>query len=139
MKFSESVTSPAIRTVNAAVWNTVGDGEFSASGNRNSSVSSTASYQHRDTAVALVSVDSLGVAPDYIKYDVEGAELEALVGSADTIKASRPDLLVSLYHRSRDIFEIPNYVAREYPFYKMKLHRLRCLPAWDIDLLLFNT
>lgn len=139
LKFCESVTSPAIRPVNAAVWNTVGDGEFSASGNRNSSVSSTASYQHKDTAVSLISVDALAVDPDYIKYDVEGAELEALMGSEETIRRSHPDLLVSLYHRSRDIFEIPNYIAREYPFYKMKLHRLRCLPAWEIDLLLFDT
>lgn len=139
VKFTETLTTPSVRPVNAAVWNSDGDGEFSASGNRNSSVSSTASYQHKDTAVALVCIDSLGVEPDYIKYDVEGAELEALIGSANTVRASRPDLLVSLYHRSRDIFEIPNYIAREFPFYEMKLHRLRCLPAWEIDLLLFNT
>ena len=139
LKYVDSVDNVSIRPVNAAVWSAVGDGEFSASGNRNSSVSSTASYQHRDTAVSLVSIDSLELCPDYIKYDVEGAELEALHGSDETIKRSHPTLLVSLYHKSRDIFEIPNYIAREYPFYKMKLHRLRCLPAWEIDLLLFDT
>jgi FkbM family methyltransferase len=139
LKFCQNVDTPAIRPINSAVWNTVGGGEFSASGNRNSSVSSTASYQHKDTEISLISIDSLCLDPDYIKYDVEGAELEALVGTDETIRRSRPDLLVSLYHRSRDIFEIPNYIAREYPFYKMKLHRLRCLPAWEIDLLLFDT
>ena len=138
-KFSETVALPKINTVNAAVWSGIGDGEFSASGNRNSSVSSTASYQHKDTAVSLISVDSLGVRADYVKYDVEGAELEALIGSHETIERDRPDLLVSLYHRSRDIFEIPNYIAKKYPYYKMKLHRLKCLPAWEMDLLLFAT
>lgn len=139
VRFIDDTTEPRIEAINAAVWHSVGDGEFLSSGNRNSSVSSTASYQHKDTAVALISIDSLHTDPDYIKYDVEGAELEALVGSRDTINRARPDLLVSLYHRSRDIFEIPNYISGEHPFYKMKLHRLRCVPAWEIDLLLFAT
>ena len=138
VKFSETVTSPRISTVNAAVWSDVGGGEFLASGNRNSSVSSTASYQHKDTEVELISIDSLKASPDYIKYDVEGAELDALIGSRNTIISHKPTMLVSLYHRSRDIFEIPNYIGREYPFYKMELRRLRCVPAWEVDLLLFN-
>ena len=139
VKFKDTLTYPEIRTVNAAVWSEVGGGEFLASGNRNSSVSSTASYQHKDTEIELVSIDSLEVSPDYIKYDVEGAELEALIGSKDTVTKNRPTMLVSLYHRSRDIFEIPSYIGREYPFYKMKLRRLRCVPAWEINLLLFDT
>ncbi len=139
MKFAETVDAPKIIAKNSAVWSRLGDGEFSASGNRNSSISSTMSYQHRETDVSLISIDSLDASPDYIKYDVEGAELEALIGSDETILRARPCLLVSLYHRSRDIFEIPNYLAEKYPFYKMTLRRLKCLPAWEIDLLLFNT
>ena len=139
LKFSETVTSPEISTVNAAVWHSAGDGEFSSSGNRNSSIASTMSYQHKDTDVALISIDSLELNPDFIKYDVEGAELEALEGTAETITRSHPTLLVSLYHRSADIFAIPNYLYEKYPFYRMTLRRLRCLPAWEIDLLLFDT
>jgi FkbM family methyltransferase len=139
VRFTETVSEPEIRAVNAAVWSSTGDGGFSSSGNRNSSISSTTSYEHRETDVALVSLDSLGVDPDFIKYDVEGAELEALLGTKETILRSHPTLLVSLYHRSRDVFEIPNYLGREYPFYRMVLRRLRCLPAWEIDLLLFDT
>lgn len=139
MRFTETQGTPIIKPINAAVWHTSGAGEFSSSGNRNSSISSTVSYQHRDTDVSLISIDSLSLSPDYIKYDVEGAELEALVGSHETIERARPTLLVSLYHRSKDIYEIPNYLAEKYPFYKMVLRRLRCLPAWEIDLLLFNT
>lgn len=139
LKFAEAVDTHEIQAVNAAVWSGIGDGGFSASGNRNSSISSTMSYQHKDANVSLISVDSLGLAPDYIKYDVEGAELEALVGSHNTVISSHPTMLVSLYHRSEDIFSIPNYLAEKYPFYRMKLRRLKCLPAWEIDLLLFDT
>ncbi len=139
IKFSETLESPKICLVNAAAWNESGAGEFSSSGNRNSSISSTMSYEHKETDVELVSIDSLGVSPDYIKYDVEGAELEALIGSHETIERVHPTLLVSLYHRSKDIFEIPNYLKEKYPFYKLVLRRLKCLPAWEIDLLLFDT
>lgn len=137
-KYALTLETPKVRLVNAAVYDSVGGGEFISSGNRNSSISSTSSYQHKDTDVALVSVDSLEVKADYIKYDVEGAELEALLGSRETILANRPTMLVSLYHRSRDLFAITNYLRREYPFYRMYLRRLRCLPAWEIDLLLFE-
>ena len=139
IRFSETLDSPRIKAVNAAVWNHDGAGEFSSSGNRNSSISSTTSYQHKETDVSLISIDSLEISPDYIKYDVEGAELEALIGSHETIERVHPTLLVSLYHRSRDIFDIPNYLSDNYPFYRMVLRRLKCLPAWEIDLLLFDT
>lgn len=138
LKFTESIESVSVNTVNAAVWHSDGAGEFSSSGNRNSSISSTTSYEHKDTDVSLISIDSLGLKPDYIKYDVEGAELEALIGSHSTINESHPILLVSLYHRSVDIFKIPNYLCDKYPFYRPVLRRLKCLPAWEIDLLLFD-
>ena len=41
----------------------------------------------------------------------------------------------SLYHRSRDIFELINFTRDNYPDYKLYLRRLRCLPAWEIDLI----
>lgn len=127
-----------LECVNAAVWSDDGQGEFSSSGNRNSSISSTDSYEHKDITVGLVSIDSLGVRPDYIKYDVEGAEYEALVGADKTIREYRPAIILSLYHRSRDIFFLVNYVKENYPWYSMYLCRTECLPAWEIDLVLVN-
>ena len=102
-------------------------------------MSSTASFEHRDTIVSLIKIDDITYEKiDYIKYDVEGAEAEALLGSERTILRDRPALLVSLYHRSRDIFEIVNTLGEKYPFYKMYLRRLKCVPAWEIDLILVN-
>lgn len=121
---------------NVAAWCEDTNGEFSGSGNRNSTVSATASYEHKAATVAMRKIDSLvNSRVDFIKYDVEGAEYEALVGSNDTIKKYTPSLLVSLYHRSCDIFSLTNMIKEKYGFYKLYLRRLLCLPAWEVDLL----
>ena len=44
---------------------------------------------------------------DFIKIDAEGADLDALLGMADMIRRSSPVLAVSLYHRPRDITDLP--------------------------------
>lgn len=138
-KYSEAETEIEVIPINSAAWNESTNGTFIDSGNRNSSVSSTASYEHRDIGVSLVRIDGImSEKIDYIKYDVEGAESEALLGSEQTILSDRPSMLVSLYHRSRDIFFLVNALAKKYPFYKMYLRRLKCLPAWEIDLILVN-
>ena len=106
------------------------------SGNRNSTLASTASYEHRDDLVSLVQIDGLSEKKvDYIKFDVEGAELFGLKGSDKTISADSPALLVSAYHRSEDIFSLVNYLSENYPFYDLYLRRLRCVPAWELDIL----
>jgi hypothetical protein len=62
-----------------------------------------------------------GVIPkiDFVKMDIEGAELSAIKGSASSIRRFRPNLAISLYHKPTDIFEIPSYIAKEFPFYEM--------------------
>lgn len=134
-KFAES-SDIKINVINAAAWSECGLGSFSESGNRNSSVSSTASHEHRHTETELISLDSLSVSGvDYIKYDVEGAEYEALVGSYETIKKEKPALLVSLYHRSRDIFFLTGLVAEKFPYYKLYMRRICSIPAWELNLI----
>jgi FkbM family methyltransferase len=71
---------------------------------------------------------------DYIKYDVEGAEAKALLGSQKTIARCRPDLCVSIYHRSEDLFALPLLVHQLCPSYRLTLRRLKGVPAWDLNL-----
>ena len=71
---------------------------------------------------------------DYIKYDVEGSEREAILGSQKTISEHTPALLVSLYHRSEDLFDLPLLLHELCPDYKLYLRRMRYIPAWDINL-----
>jgi FkbM family methyltransferase len=47
---------------------------------------------------------------DFIKLDIEGAELRALRGAEQTLRRWRPTLAIALYHHLRDFFEIPEYL-----------------------------
>ena len=136
VRYSEAESEISIKTINAAVWSDDVGGKFFSSGNRNSTLVATASFEHSEKDIDLVKIDSLAKDKiDYIKYDVEGAESEALLGSHNTIIRDFPTLLISLYHRSRDIFALINTVKDRYPSYRLYLRRLRCLPAWEIDLI----
>ena len=135
-KFILNKASVPVRAVNAAAWSYDGVGSFSASGNRNSTATATVSYEHKDTEIPFVTVDSLVTGSvDYIKYDVEGAESEALLGSHKTVVEQSPALLISLYHRSRDLFSIINTMKEKYSGYSLYLRRLYCVPAWELDLI----
>ena len=50
------------------------------------------------------------------------------------IERDAPALLVSVYHRSGDIFELPRLVHELNPAYRLYLRRMAGLPAWDINL-----
>ena len=140
LKYSEAETDVLVITINAAAWCENADGQFLGSGNRNSSVNSTASFEHRSSDVFLLRIDSVTDEQiDYIKYDVEGAEAEALLGSMGIIDRYRPTLLVSLYHRSRDVFSLINTLKERHTGYDFYLRRLKCVPAWELDLIMLPT
>lgn len=47
---------------------------------------------------------------DFIKMDIEGAELAALRGAEATIRRHKPKLAISLYHSLPDFWRIPAYL-----------------------------
>ena len=84
---------------------------FDASGNRNASAGQNRSAALDGRPMKTVELPAMhldavleGACVDYIKYDVEGSEQEALTGSQKSILAHYPTLMVSLYHRSEDLF-----------------------------------
>ncbi len=82
------------------------------------------------------SVDSIlgGRKATLIKYDVEGSEEQALLGSAETIKKYKPRLIVSLYHRTEDMVSLPLLVHKLNPDYRLYLRHHPYIPAWDTNL-----
>lgn len=74
---------------------------------------------------------------DFIKLDIEGAEMETLLGASESINRFKPKLAISLYHKPNDLFEIILHIKKVFPFYTLYLDHytihaeesvLYCLP-----------
>ena len=81
-------------------------------------------FSSRNQNVPLRCLDSLVIGGNipkinFVKMDIEGAELSAIKGAASSIRKFKPKLAISLYHKPTDIFEIPLYISKEFPFYEM--------------------
>lgn len=57
----------------------------------------------------------------FIKMDVEGAELAALMGAEKLIRTYSPKLAICVYHKAEDLIKIPQYLKRIVPGYKLYL------------------
>ncbi|MBQ8510392.1 MAG: FkbM family methyltransferase [Clostridia bacterium] len=127
----------AVEAHNLAAWNDECELSFTAGGNRNSTAASNEALKTgaKIKIVQAARLDSIYEGDcDYIKYDVEGSEREALEGSRAVIARTHPRLLVSLYHRSGDLFRLPQMV-RELGYTKLYIRRYEYVPAWDLNLL----
>ncbi len=109
-----------------------GEVDFAVSGNRNAGIDAPGKVR----AVPCASVDRAMAdnPPDFIKIDVEGAERRTLLGCKEILGKHAPDLVISLYHRSEDLFDLPLLLHSLNPDYRMYLRRDKGLPAWDIVL-----
>ena len=132
--FCEEIKSCETYPLNYAVYSSDTVLSFSASGNRNSTAVSNGSYEHKTIEIPAKAPDSILNSVDFIKYDVEGLEYEALLGSKSLIKNSKPELLVSMYHKCEDMFKLPLLIKELNPSYKLYLRRLPYIPAWDLNL-----
>ena len=122
-----------VNALHAAAWNENAELTFGDEGNRNSGLFAKA----KTVQIAATSLDIAleGKTVDYVKYDVEGCECEAILGSTHTVLSCAPKLLVSAYHRSEDIFALPLQIHALRPEYKLYLRRYPYVPAWDLNLI----
>jgi FkbM family methyltransferase len=61
--------------------------------------------------------------PTFIKLDIEGAEKEALLGAANTIKWQKPKLAICAYHKQEDIYELPQTILSIRNDYRLMLRQ----------------
>lgn len=58
-----------------------------------------------------------GVTPDFVKMDLEGAEVDALWGAKRLFSSHAPRFAICLYHRLSDMWEIPRLLKHFCPNY----------------------
>jgi FkbM family methyltransferase len=92
---------------------------FDSAGNMSSSFSKAGAVE-----VDVVPIDEVveaNGAPVYLKFDVEGAELEALGGAKRLIGQAQPLVALSVYHRPDDLWQLPLYLDSLSPGYRFFL------------------
>lgn len=118
-----------ITTHNVAAWSHADTLHFSGKGGRNAKLDSEGTI-----AIPADSVDNRVQTPiSIIKYDVEGAEYEAITGCRRAIEQYTPRLMVSAYHRNSDLYQLPLYVKSINPAYKVYLRHHPYIPAWETN------
>lgn len=89
----------------------------------------TAVFGHKPegaTPLISVSIDDLVETRniekvDFIKLDIEGSEEFALKGAVKTIQRFKPKLAICVYHKSDDLWVIPQLIKQICPEYKLYL------------------
>lgn len=121
-----------IYAYNNAAWCIDTQLPFSAKSGRQSSIAASRGTKYIEGR----SVDSIlnGNEATLIKMDVEGAEREALWGACQTIARYNPRLMVALYHRNEDLFELPLLVHKLNSKYKLYIRHQLYIPAWETNL-----
>ena len=76
-----------------------------------------------DCTAQLIDIDTYakeqGIARiDFIKMDIEGSELDALRGAAQSIRKYKPRLAICTYHKLQDMWKIPLYIKKLRPDYE---------------------
>lgn len=94
----------------SALWRSSGNVTL-ITNSENSEHSQVAGGAHAGDIVPSISIDDFvnekGIRVDFIKLDVEGAELDVLNGAEETITKHKPQIAISVYHKKEHLFEIP--------------------------------
>ncbi|MDR2580149.1 MAG: FkbM family methyltransferase [Fibromonadaceae bacterium] len=115
-KFSES----KFTLINAGAWNKEGELYFSGSGVLGI-VSETPKGVEGEISIKVCSIDGLHLQEKvtFIKMDIEGSELNALIGAKETILRDKPKLAICIYHSNEDMVRIAEWIHELVPEYKL--------------------
>ena len=114
-----------IACLNMGAWHQKDTLIFAKKAGRNSKLSA------EGVSVPVTDIDSLQLAPTFIKMDIEGSELNALKGAEETIRRYTPKLYICAYHRNEDLFALPLKVWELHNDYRIYFRHLKYIPAWE--------
>lgn len=97
------------------LWDCNRELQFSSTGNGRASIEENG--EERVSVVALDKVIKEKIT--FLKMDIEGAELKALIGAKELIKKYKPKLTICLYHKETDLVDIPLFIKELVPEYKL--------------------
>lgn len=99
-------------------WNEETTVQFRTAANGSSSVS-----EGGEDSIEVTSLDKalFDIPVSFIKMDIEGSEMQALLGAQKIITANKPKLAISIYHKYEDIWELPEIILQIHPKYKLYL------------------
>ena len=117
--------------VNKATYNKKEIVSFSLDGGEMSAISEGAGIKiQADTIDNILGSDKA----TFIKMDVEGSELQALMGAHTQIEENKPRLAICIYHKLQDFWTIPQYIKSLRPDYKLYIKTHSTMPT---ELVLF--
>lgn len=137
-KIGQAVTLDSrIEPHNSAAWHERTVITLMSDGSRGSAAGRSGSVGRRRIRPVNIRAERLddvlgGRGCQLIHIDVEGGEYSAVSGASDTIARCRPDMMVSAYHRQKDLWEIPLLLHRLMPEKRIHLRRPDALPPWDV-------
>ena len=133
------IGSAMLEAYNVGAWNEDTSMMFSLRAGRSSRAVPEAGSDYnpaRFREIKMMKLDTMLCGGDatYIKYDVEGSEIQAVEGSRETIARCHPKLNVALYHRNEDMFAIPLKIYEMNKKYRMFMRHHPYVPDWDTNL-----
>lgn len=92
-----------------------------------------------NTTIEVCSLDDVvyDYVPTLIKMDIEGSEMETLIGAEKIIRDYRPVLAVSLYHKPEDLIDIPLWIREQYADYRFFVRKYYSIFSLLNELVLF--
>lgn len=104
--------------INAGVWNETTTLKFKKNNNTgNSKIVQTTTIvdNNNDSLTEEINVQSIDETEScsdctFVKMDIEGSEINALLGAQNTIRKMRPKLAICIYHSDEDMLRIPEWI-----------------------------
>jgi len=108
-----------VKVIDEAVGERIGKTYFTQGG-----IASSISEAKTDCEVRINTIDNFCSANatqvNFIKADIEGYEMQLLVGAKEAISQYKPKIAITVYHEQNDVEKIRSYLKKLVPEYKFK-------------------